>query len=281
MHWEDVYHVIHTCRYKIDYHLIELRRKYYSNSRNPRVIHTKLQDRMLFSLRTCPHDKYLPKADEFLTLEKATDTESLMDIYLEEEEPLVNLDETSSFDDHRPMDVFSPTTPQTPQTSPIYPHENRPQTAQRSQTSQLPKSEKLRNSLPDIQKVWARLPFTASRMQNLMSKNVVASSTNESVEAFHTSYKCPQCVNENKMVWKTVLNDVSLSAARLSTGSDGVSRDDYENLSGDFIDSKRKEDLFVENLAEGRAKFHGKVCVDWVFEVSLKWAWSEFEASLV
>lgn len=273
MHWPDIHNVYRTCRYKLDYYLIEFRRKYYSNSRNPRVIQAKLKDQIILSLRTCPHDKYLVKQDEYLTLAEVgheLDPElghhsvgSVVEMYLAEtENPLLDLSDHSPGEEDDPQtaaELFTPITPATQITSPTPGSENRTESGleePNSGSEELKKhEEKTKPSLPDIQKVWAKLPFTSSR-QTLKCKNAELTATNESVEAQDTSkWGKP---TEGKMVWKTVLNDVSLSAARLSTGSDGGSKEDYESLTGDFIDSRRKVDLFVDNLAEGRAKFYGK-----------------------
>lgn len=65
--WDDM---IHHARYKMDYYMIHARLNYYSNSKNPRVIHTRFQNQKLTSLRTNPHDPYFIRPGEFLTLAK-------------------------------------------------------------------------------------------------------------------------------------------------------------------------------------------------------------------
>ncbi|RKP32731.1 hypothetical protein METBISCDRAFT_20999 [Metschnikowia bicuspidata] len=75
---EDVFHSI---KYKVDYYLIHARINYYSNSKNPRVIQNRFQDQIITTLRTTPHDPYLIKPGEFLTLaKKEQDDECLDDI---------------------------------------------------------------------------------------------------------------------------------------------------------------------------------------------------------
>lgn len=65
-----------------------------------------------------------------------------------------------------------------------------------------------------------------------------------------------------KKPWNTVYNEISLSAARLSTGSEGTCRSEYESLKSDLTESKRKEsDVFAENLRQGKAKFHSPTIV--------------------
>lgn len=59
-------------RFEIDYLIIDARRWFYSNSRNPRVIQTKLKNQVLVSLRTCPKDQYFVRYGEYLTLEDSS-----------------------------------------------------------------------------------------------------------------------------------------------------------------------------------------------------------------
>ncbi|KAK6203581.1 uncharacterized protein RJT21DRAFT_139313 [Scheffersomyces amazonensis] len=70
--------------------------------------------------------------------------------------------------------------------------------------------------------------------------------------------------SKSSMVWKTVLNDVSLSAARISTGSPHSPNMDARRMSADFTDAKsiqNKEndnnysDLFAMNLAQAKVKY--------------------------
>lgn len=256
----------------MDYCLIELRRKYYSNSRNPRVIHTKLKDQRLTTLRTCPHDKYFVKPGEYLTIEEETEAyeelDSLVDFYLSSNQDLlVDLEDKKSVDedeeDHKvPAELFSATSPATQLSTGSLDGDNLKASASTSkdQSGDLEAKTaplKLRGNRQDMQRVWAKLHLGA--IPNLMGKSASSSGTSEAVEGNKSSYNCPQCFHEGKVVWKTVFNDVSLSAARLSTGSDGTSKEDYENLSSDFIDSKRKgSDLFADTYVAGRAKFYGK-----------------------
>ncbi|OBA19772.1 hypothetical protein METBIDRAFT_32841 [Metschnikowia bicuspidata var. bicuspidata NRRL YB-4993] len=64
---------------------------------------------------------------------------------------------------------------------------------------------------------------------------------------------------DDRKVWQLVLSDISLSAARLSTGSEGTSRDEFEDLKGDLTHAKVKEhpDFFAENMRQAKAKFYG------------------------
>lgn len=272
--WADVYHVYRRARYKVDYHLIELRRKYYSNSRNPRVIHSKLKRGILTTLRTCPNDKYLAKPGEYLSIEGAEPEpqsepfDDLVDLYLEEpEEPLVDLEDTRSATDHEngpSAEIMSAETPAT-QFTPLSNDEfvlgsksdlNLHFDKMAATPAKTESPAKYKPSMSDLQKVWSRLPFTQYKLQSIMKRNAAATATTESVEAYQIT-KCAQ--SEDRRVWKTVLNDVSLSAARLSTGSDVGSKDEFENLSGDFTDYKRKPvDVFADTLVRGRAKFHGR-----------------------
>lgn len=258
MRWVDVNGIYRRCRYKFNYYLIDIRRKYYSNSRNPRVIHAKLKDQILISLRTCPNDKYLTKPDEYLTLDEDFDTESLVHLYLEDLMPVVNLGEETPLEEilDDPGEAFRATTPQTLQTSPTCQSE-----AEEINSISEVMAENAYNlgrmrNVSDIQKVWARLPFSAFRMHSLVSKNAVFSSTDESGEAFHTSF-CPQFVNEGKLAWKSALNDVL--GAKRAPSSDKSPQDFYEATIGEIMHNEGKGiDLFAYNLVDGRAKFYGK-----------------------
>lgn len=70
---------IHNVRYKISYYRIHARLNYYSNSKNPRVIHTKFKNQKLTTLRTNPHDPYFVKPGEFLTLAKKEPEDTFFD----------------------------------------------------------------------------------------------------------------------------------------------------------------------------------------------------------
>ncbi|ODV80552.1 uncharacterized protein CANTADRAFT_153147 [Suhomyces tanzawaensis NRRL Y-17324] len=59
---------IHQLKHRWDILLVEWRRRRYSNSHDPRLIHTKLKGKTLLSLRAFPHDEYHLKPGEFLTL---------------------------------------------------------------------------------------------------------------------------------------------------------------------------------------------------------------------
>lgn len=279
-------------RYKIDYYLIDARQRYYSNSRNPRVIQTKLQNQTLMSLRTCPHDKYLLNPGEFLTLgrkeDEDNDLNSFVDLYngksegegtevnetqiyetpigketqmeneaqIEDEAQnentkLVDLDQCSC-DCHGSHIQTSPQTlvsrasrlkrrfkRKSPEPKPFMAE---PTIVEQLATADFQPEPLEHKTAAEISlKILGRFPFTGTKAPQAQS------------------CRCAKCVDEKK-VWRTVLNDVSLSAARLSTGSDGpTSREDYENLSCDFIESKKKNsDVFAENLQAGKARFHGK-----------------------
>lgn len=73
---EDVFHSI---KYKVDYYLIHARINYYSNSKNPRVIQNRFLDQIITTLRTNPHDPYLIKPGEFLTLAKKEQDDEYLD----------------------------------------------------------------------------------------------------------------------------------------------------------------------------------------------------------
>ncbi|KAK6462054.1 hypothetical protein DFJ63DRAFT_313205 [Scheffersomyces coipomensis] len=86
---------------------------------------------------------------------------------------------------------------------------------------------------------------------------------NDSSELKDTSTIMPK----SPKVWKTVLNEVSLSAARISTGSTPSHLIDSRKVSADFIDAKSlnnneneqeqsETDLFAVNLAQAKMKYN-------------------------
>lgn len=65
---ENIEYYIRKLRFKYHYIKANYLQRYYSNSKNPRIVQAKVTDRLL-SLRTCPNDKYMLKPGEFLALE--------------------------------------------------------------------------------------------------------------------------------------------------------------------------------------------------------------------
>ena len=49
----------HDLKFHVNHFIVGYRQKYYSMDNNPRVIHTKLENQQLLSLRTFPNDKLL------------------------------------------------------------------------------------------------------------------------------------------------------------------------------------------------------------------------------
>lgn len=85
MYLPSVEHALKQMRYNWDYMMVDLRQRYYHQLKNPRVIHTKLRNQKLLSLRT--HRGYhREKIGRFLRLHKTlSDLESVIDLYYGDE----------------------------------------------------------------------------------------------------------------------------------------------------------------------------------------------------
>lgn len=236
----DLQAAIHRIRYRFDYMIMDYKQKYYTNSNNPRVIHTKLKDEILTSLRTFPHDKYKIKPGEFLSLEPKT----------------VGHGSAMAFPDFEDDDIFLPLPGRATAVSedflPIEQFkENQPVEKKRrfrdkfkrdvpelSFVPPVPISEDISNGfksppIPPRMSPIGRINSTASKMSSSSS-----------------------ILNHEDHVWKAVFNDISLSAARVSTGQAFNKAYEFHNLSSDFIDAKfiskvkNLEDDFAPNLVE-------------------------------
>ncbi|GEQ68472.1 hypothetical protein JCM33374_g2140 [Metschnikowia sp. JCM 33374] len=367
----------HNVRYKLDYHLIHARLKYYSNSKNPRVIHTKLNNQRLITLRTNPHDPYLVKPGEFLTLGTSSgdyNTETLDGLlkYYYESESLDIESCPPAFCENKQIHATEPveTTRQinqkksdkitgvgervpfvkssrkmesfqkqgipvqekqqvdlsnnwaSPAASSAEPTKRGPRkvkrllqrhahiTANKEESGEIVLDSPLESLLPRyIQSSYSSpLTFTANESREHIGKKYEFTKSSpsgkdngslvesespygqyaqyanylqvispvESMSIFrqnsakHSASHSPKLSRspgqgyqeskpDEKKVWKMVLSDISLSAARLSTGSEGTSREGFESLKGDLTHAKVKEnpDYFAENMKQGKAKFYG------------------------
>lgn len=181
-------------RFNVRFAIADYKQRYYSNSKNSRVIHTKLQNQPLITLRTEPHDKYLHSPGEFFKVPEET----------EDKEPVDFFDSQSNMDAHSVM---------------------------------------VPNVIVGGNK-W-NLSSVLGRFAALMP-----AVTREDVEHVHEEEKkeelldvdaLPMAVDVNvgddheKLAWKSILNDASLSAARISVGIDVPQlRDSYINLAADL-----------------------------------------------
>lgn len=303
-------------RYKIDYLLISARIRYYSTSKNPRVVLGKLRNGRLTSLRTnpSPHELAVPQFFNVNCYEPDT-LAGVIDIYsaigengCENPSPKMVL-----ASDWKHMGVLELDQGQAEQTSEKLMPEmakidtpgivpvalgtasveeiwtSSPQRAQEAEKSRKqdvqdkPLSPRKASELParallrsyDAQKKPFRRPGSSNFIELAYPSPTSPRSSVPGLGSPH-GFRGRQAVSsggrrDDIRVWKTVLNDISLSAARLSTGSEGTSRDEYESFLHDFTYLKRKStdcvetpgghsaDVFVENLKQGRAKFYGPV----------------------
>lgn len=255
-----IHRIYRDVQYNLDYYNVKYRQKLYSNDRNPRLIQTRLQNKTLLSLRTCPHDKYLIKPGEFLTIEpldlqqvQEQDLEealfndfdsppasrrlnlsllqslamnSVCDLIKIEPEQEELLSEECSCACHSPISFK-----QRVKLKLICLRPERVKEQQQEEDTELEEYPALRQ-MPCLLPSPARIT-TGATFQPVLSKPNQCLNTSKC--------QCAKCCKSEENVWKKVLNDVSLSAARLSTGSLPTSRHDFENLTSDFINTKSKD----------------------------------------
>lgn len=83
-----------------------------------------------------------------------------------------------------------------------------------------------------------------SRVQSLVSR-ISTASVHSSINHDAVSRNDQNCLK----AWKTILNDVSLSAARVSIGHTPRKSNDFKNLTSDFVECKSEDsENFYENI---------------------------------
>lgn len=289
-------------QYRIRYWEISYRQKYYSTDKNPRVIQTKLPNQKLISLRTLPHDKYLIKPGEFLSVSYEPDKSSAMVVekhnksrfniqpkdyenYLESrngKKLFGGFDDTvigSPMKSQPLRRVKSVTDLVSLQAQEEEEEEEEDATAEDKilsasslntfsllSPSLLPKIPSGKSIRRFIKSPWAKLTplpeqndppgsprksdkiLPPSRVQSIVSKLSAPSCIERK------TCPCTKCSarrpsspanNENDQdpvleiqPWTKIYNDISLTAARVSTGSLPSSRHDFDNLSSDFVRPK-------------------------------------------
>ncbi|KAK6456011.1 uncharacterized protein RJT20DRAFT_140687 [Scheffersomyces xylosifermentans] len=124
----------------------------------------------------------------------------------------------------------------------------------------------LRHS-PQVSGIHSQLQSFVSKLGNGGSKLSYGSSGHPIVleSGGKTGLNLP--ADEKRRVWKTVLNEASLSAARISTGAEKSSDLKLRNFSSDFIDAKpqnlnnendevvKSADVFAANLEQAKRQF--------------------------
>ncbi|WEJ92621.1 hypothetical protein PSN45_000074 [Yamadazyma tenuis] len=261
-------------RGKVEYLRADYTQKYYSNSRDPRVIHTKLND-SLVSLRPCPEDKYLIKPGEFLTLgpkqpgpetsDHVTHKQQVLE--LEESQPLESSHDLISFTQMCTCECHLQTSAET------------------SLIENSPKQGKRHGWLKTLSgisfKRMTEIPIALSPLSEESSTEIIMINNDQGdsgmpqtslnptqVQGDANAVSCKKnslygeilrrysfaegtrlssisslehrdaCASgsENQVfpAWKHVINDVSLSAARISTGSTPTASRNTPNLTADF-----------------------------------------------
>jgi hypothetical protein len=301
---------LHDIRYRFDHFVINQTQRYYSDNYNPRIIQTKLQDQTLLSLRTCPHDKYLVKRDEYLTLQRESSdsdfkkTRPSYDDYKHSDEfkmrqseymnngitervgeMIFKLDDSylqpfkKRFPDFiKPQSdpgqelISLPTTPRKACTCGCHPEAELPDIIDMSsiispKTKRLRKMWRRRIEKKDDQEYDNQLEKrdrtdTKERDKNERDHKIEGDHKNERDHNKELRQLQKNEINLERKngIWKTVLNDISLSAARVSTGDVPKSSHHFQNLSSDFIDAKStdensNQDVFAINLQQAKLKY--------------------------
>lgn len=323
---EQFQYAIHNLKYRLDYYRADYTRKYYSNSKNPKVIHSKLNCKNLLSLRTCPRDKYMINPGEFLSTEpKRGENEELndnnshddiidtcsnlicfntdpyhSDFYDSNDDSNNNMGFKKNPDEAlRPlmgrkiMKGFSFTRKRLSEIplipSPILEinsaaiekleeeekeEENKDQEDDHNEAIEMVQLENSRtpNVIGDHKIMEYAPSYIPSKVRDpLVNKNqtrFIFNMTNfgrrHSITEGddHILYNSSYCLNHknnsdtNLYPWKTVYNNISLSAARVvSVGEAPKSKADFTNLTSDFVAVKPSKDVFNSTLEFGKRKY--------------------------
>lgn len=216
-------------RYKVNFFIVDTKLKWYLTSRNPRLIQSKFQGQTLISLRVHPHDKYLVKKGEFLSLEKKQPDHfswgSLVDLYCQEAVENMSFPPPEEEIQEDPKGCEQPMIQSVDivnkRVSKITRASNFIRSFQRS------KAETGRDKESPGPGIRRRIMYSRLFRRGHDKSSDEASPSNKSSDS------CPR-------VWHRILNDVSLSAAQVSTGTAPTSRSDYDNLSSDLTEGRRR-----------------------------------------
>lgn len=330
--------VYHDLKFHINHFIVRYKQKYYSMDNNPRVIHTKLENQQLLSLRTFPNDRHLfDNGQHFLHLTKEPENQNevlkesppqsmslpspsssltksfenvakrdftafenyknvtfrthnslilkknysqpnLVDGYFlsfrldlemsgsssdadgQEEESREAEGNNDPVDTSEPALIgFETNTPEISDFTASTPCTCQCHTPEKSIPESTISSTKRTNHVKDklYNFVMNSLPrVTTSTNEMALEKNEVIAATKEIGNKVPILQKPDNSIDEimsikqdNNRIWKLVLNDISLSAARLSTGSSNIPMVNNQNIRGDFIDTKitnnENEDIFT------------------------------------
>ncbi|CAI5759810.1 unnamed protein product [Candida verbasci] len=229
----------HDLKFKFDIHRIESRLKHYSLNDNPRIIKEKQQDQSLISLRTYPKEKYKDSSNflknsstlqqDYLLLEEVTRTIRDQEIIRDQTRDLNEENLFSTFQIDLNVEISN----------------------DENVNDQDEEDEKPKNKLYD---------FFVSNMNKLKG----GTTEKETTPLVEEKVQEPP-VKEPPQIWKMVLNDVSLSAARLSTGSSSIPIINNTNIRGDFTRNNtptsneinnENDDIFAINLQQAKNKYY-------------------------
>lgn len=234
-------------RYKVKYFIVDTKLKWYSTSRNPRLVQSKFQGQTLITLRVHPRDKYLVKPGEFLSVERkrvnSFSLNSFVDMYCQEivdnmSFPEYKEGETSAFDkslaESAVSQIQTVDIPETPM-SPLTRASNFFRSTPKGETNEETKQDDKPLESPGI-RAWKRKHLLRLMRRLGWQEEEVVDVEKELVE----SKRVAESESASNKVWERVLNDISLSAAQISTGSAPSSREDFENLNSDLTAGRRR-----------------------------------------
>lgn len=305
----------HEIKYKYSVYKTEFLQRYYSNSKEPRVIQTKLSERLL-SLRIFPHDKYKIRPGEFLRTERRTisapsDLEptirgnsNVLDLQgkfkfenlpcscechtenngRDDEKVSHTNDDEIKIESTKPRGLFKYFGKKTLTQifSPIIEigsadieelYVDKDSNLHNIQLSNNDISQDINNLIDitcdsdgenvdqeneEIDELTAisnhinNPPINETFNYSDINLHQIPGNRKYSyAEGIRPNISAPKSVadnHRNKDVWKSVLNEVSLSAALISTGGSPVSHNEFTNLKADFIDARSNKDIVSLSL---------------------------------
>lgn len=263
-------------QYHIDYAKINYRQRYYSTSRNPRVIQARIGNEPLLSLRTYPLDLYIVKPGEFLALERKCKRSKGKILQPSAEDPFLNFSRLNSLEESRELPVEASGSGDVTQSeSPKLGLKDRFRSFKgRYQSLHLLKNNPLKldaaapshdlpspiletvngdmamwnqqidNGGPQPPQLPPRRPVRCA--SDTMKQSLCVRPDTSRANWVRRKSSGSRRSNESA-VWKSVLNDISLSAARVTAGHQPKCNSAYRVLSCDFINVE----AYLENCGVG------------------------------
>lgn len=240
-------------KYKIDYFGIDMRLRFYSNSQNPRVIQTKLDSQPLLTLRTHPREDYWAQRRDVDIQERTqAQIDDVLDIYHESSDHEESVDHSPLVDVSGLLDSGEVES----EKSALW---------YRGGSSDFGKLSRKKGLSSPTEALLQGLEFDPAGVDS-EEVGSIALNPDETQERNPEIFKlhhetAPSTSNRQQMPWK--VHSVSLSAARISTGSAGSSRESLlqtgiysENRPNSApMHLRSKPDVFAVSLRDAKAKW--------------------------